>query len=75
MPASNDKKEMGSRDFVSLSGTIIGKEKSIIVRLVLFIIKDLAKSIVSAGKSWQLMRFVSNFLVSTKNVNYGLCPY
>lgn len=83
VPASNDKKEMGRRDLVSLSGTIKGKEQSIRDRPACpFFIKDLAKSIVSAGKSLQLMRHVPNSLAvrskgsdyeigNTKHFNYG----
>ncbi|XP_045823058.1 gamma-tubulin complex component 5 [Trifolium pratense] len=86
MPASNKKKEMGMRDSISLSSTIQGKEQ--IIRdcpaCPLFI-KDLAKSIVSAGKSLQLMRHVPNSLAvrskrnnfqfeRTQSLNYGLSP-
>ncbi|CAJ1973361.1 unnamed protein product [Sphenostylis stenocarpa] len=85
VPASNDK-EINGRDFISLSGTIKGKEPSIIDRPACpFFIKDLAKSIISAGKSLQLMRHVPNSSVncrkesnydvgSTKCLNYGLYP-
>lgn len=59
MPAPNDKKEMGRRDSVSLSGMVKGKDHSIRNQQACpFFIKDLAKSIVSAGKSLQLMRHV-----------------
>jgi gamma-tubulin complex component 5 len=86
MPASNKKKEMGMRDSISSSSTIQGKEQSIrdCPACPLFI-KDLAKSIVSAGKSLQLMRHVptslavrskrSNFKFErTQSLNYGLSP-
>ncbi|GAU36145.1 hypothetical protein TSUD_316740 [Trifolium subterraneum] len=86
MPASNKKKEMGMRDSISLSSTIQGKEQSIrdCPACPLFI-KDLAKSIVSAGKSLQLMRHVPNSLAvcskrnnfkfeRTQSLNYGLSP-
>ncbi|KAK7283318.1 hypothetical protein RIF29_12752 [Crotalaria pallida] len=81
-PASTDKNEMSSRDSVSLSGTIKGKEQNIRDRPACpFFIKDLTKSIVSAGKSLQLMRHVPNYFScskgsdcesgSTKYFNYG----
>lgn len=86
VPTSNEKKEMGMRESISLSSTVKGKEQSIrdCPACPLFI-KDLAKSIVSAGKSLQLMRHVPNFLAvcskgskfefgSTKSLNYGLSP-
>ncbi|KAF7815458.1 gamma-tubulin complex component 5 [Senna tora] len=57
MPAPNEKKEMGQRDSVPLSGTVKGKEHSIRNHQACpFFIKDIAKSVVSAGKSLQLMR-------------------
>ncbi|MED6222329.1 hypothetical protein PIB30_063301 [Stylosanthes scabra] len=86
LPASNEKKEIRSREFTSLSGTIKGKEQSTIDRPSCpFFIKDLAKSIVSAGKSLQLMRYAPNSLAtcskgsnyeigSTEYFNYGLYP-
>ncbi|KAJ1387927.1 Gamma-tubulin complex component protein [Sesbania bispinosa] len=86
VPASNDKKEMGRRESISLSSTNKGKEQSTRDRPACpFFIKDLAKSIVSAGKSLQLMRHVSNSLAvcskgsnceigSTKYLNHGLYP-
>lgn len=59
MPAPNDKKKMDRRDSVSLSGTVKVKEHSIRnCQACPFFIKDLAKSIVSAGKSLQLMRHI-----------------
>ncbi|XP_068481400.1 uncharacterized protein [Phaseolus vulgaris] len=85
VPASNDK-EMDRRDSISLSGTTKGKEPSIGDRPACpLFINDLAKSIVSAGKSLQLMRYVPNSSVncskesnyevgSTKCFNYGLYP-
>ena len=85
MPASNEKKEMGMRHSISLSSTIKGKDQSVrdCPACPLFI-KDLAKSIVSAGKSLQLMRHApsslaacskgSNKFGSTKSLNYGLPP-
>ncbi|XP_058786231.1 uncharacterized protein LOC131660886 isoform X1 [Vicia villosa] len=82
--ASNAKKETGMRDSISLSSTNKGKGQSIrgCPACPLFI-KELAKSIVSAGKSLQLMRHVPNSLAvcskgssckfgSTKSSNYGL---
>ncbi|KAK7351669.1 hypothetical protein VNO77_11274 [Canavalia gladiata] len=86
VPTSNDKKGMDGKDSIPLSNTIKGKEQSIRDRPACpFFIKDLAKSIVSAGKSLQLMRHVPNSLVvcskgsnsetgSTKYLNYGLYP-
>ncbi|KAK7310875.1 hypothetical protein RJT34_08648 [Clitoria ternatea] len=63
MPASNDGKEMDRRDSISLSSTVKGKEHSVRGRPACpFFIKDLAKSIVSAGKSLQLMRHISSSL-------------
>ncbi|KAL5144553.1 Gamma-tubulin complex component 5 [Glycine soja] len=85
VPASNDK-EMDRRDSISLSSTVKGKEPSIRDRPACpFFIKDLTKSIVSAGKSLQLMRHVpdcsvncskgSNYEIgNTKCLNYGLYP-
>lgn len=85
VPAPNDK-EMGRRDSTSLSSTIKGKELSTKDRPACpFFIKDLTKSIVSAGKSLQLMRHVpdssvncskgSNYeMGSAKCLNYGLYP-
>lgn len=86
MPASNEKKEMGMRDSISLSSTIKGKDQSVrdCPACPLFI-KDLAKSIISAGKSLQLMRHAPSSLAacskgsnvkfgSTKSLNYGLSP-
>jgi len=86
VPASNGK-EMDRRDSISLSSTIKGKEpRSIRDRPACpFFINDLAKSIVSAGKSLQLMRYAPNSSVncskesnyevgSTKNFNDGLYP-
>ncbi|RDX68250.1 Gamma-tubulin complex component 5, partial [Mucuna pruriens] len=85
VPASNDK-EMDRRESISLSSTIKGKEQSIGDRPACpFFIKDLTKSIVSAGKSLQLMRHVPNSSVncskgsnceigSTKCLNYDLYP-
>ncbi|XP_061343178.1 uncharacterized protein LOC133289290 isoform X2 [Gastrolobium bilobum] len=85
VPASNDK-EIGRRDSISLSSTIKGKEKGIRDRSACpFFIKDLAKSIISAGKSLQLMRHVPNSLAvcskgsnceigNTNHLNYGLYP-
>ncbi|XP_028757687.1 uncharacterized protein LOC114716793 isoform X2 [Neltuma alba] len=59
MPTPTDRKEMGRRDSVSLSGTVKGKEHSIRNHQACpYFMKDLAKSIVSAGKSLQLMRHV-----------------
>lgn len=71
VPASHDKKEMGRRDSISLSNTIKGKEQSIRdCPACPFFIKDLAKSIISAGKSLQLMRHVPNSLaVCSKGSN------
>lgn len=59
MPVTCDRKEMGSKDSVPFSGTVKGKEHSIrnLHACPLFM-KYLAKSIVSAGKSLQLMRHV-----------------
>ncbi|KAJ1397426.1 Gamma-tubulin complex component protein [Sesbania bispinosa] len=86
VPASNDKKEMGRRESISLSSTNKGKAQSTRDHPACpFFIKDLAKSIVSAGKSLQLMRHVSNSLAvcskgsnceigSTKYLNHGLYP-
>lgn len=86
VPASNDRKEMGRRESISLSSTIKGKEQSIRDRPACpFFIKDLAKSIVSAGKSLQLMRHIPSSLPvrskgsnceigNTRYVNYGLFP-
>ncbi|KAI5404397.1 hypothetical protein KIW84_051527 [Lathyrus oleraceus] len=86
MSASNEKKETGMRGSISLSSTIKGKGQSIrdCPACPLFI-KELAKSIVSAGKSLQLMRHVPNSLAvcskgssckfgSTKSLNNGLPP-
>lgn len=86
MSASNAKKETGMRGSISLSSTIKGKGQSIrdCPACPLFI-KELAKSIVSAGKSLQLMRHVPNSLAvcskgssckfgSTKSLNNGLSP-
>ncbi|BAT77818.1 uncharacterized protein HKW66_Vig0095610 [Vigna angularis] len=83
---ASDDKEMDRRDSISLSGTIKGKEPSIRDRPACpFFINDLAKSIISAGKSLQLMRYVPNSSVncskesnyeveSAKCLNYGLYP-
>ncbi|XLR28155.1 hypothetical protein S83_056055 [Arachis hypogaea] len=85
LPASNDK-QMRGRESTSLSGTIKGKEQSTIdCPACPFFIKDLAKSIVSAGKSLQLMRYAPNSLAvcskgsnyeigTTKYFNYGVYP-
>ncbi|KAE9609391.1 hypothetical protein Lal_00020252 [Lupinus albus] len=74
VPASNGKKEMHRRGSVSLSGTIKGKEQGLGDRPACpFFIKDLAKSIVSAGKSLQLMRHVPNSLaVCSKGSDYEI---
>ncbi|KAI9113348.1 hypothetical protein K1719_015873 [Acacia pycnantha] len=59
MPAPSDRKEVGRRDSVSLPGAVKGKDHSIRNHQACpFFMKDLAKSIVSAGKSLQLMRHV-----------------
>ncbi|KAI4316746.1 hypothetical protein L6164_024694 [Bauhinia variegata] len=53
-PTSNDKKDMGRSDSIFLSSIAKGKDRQVCP----FFLKDLAKSIVSAGKSLQLMRYV-----------------
>ncbi|XP_027354208.1 gamma-tubulin complex component 5 [Abrus precatorius] len=84
--ASNDKKEMDRRDSIPLSSTTKGKEQNTRGHPACpFFIKDLAKSIVSAGKSLQLMCHVPNSSAacskgsncetgSTKYLNDGLYP-
>ncbi|MBA0600316.1 hypothetical protein Gorai_006506, partial [Gossypium raimondii] len=55
----SDKKETTEKEFVSTSGSVKGKEQNSrdLIVCPLFI-KDIAKSIVSAGKSLQLIRHV-----------------
>uniref|UniRef100_A0A2P2M756 Gamma-tubulin complex component n=3 Tax=Rhizophora mucronata TaxID=61149 RepID=A0A2P2M756_RHIMU len=61
-PSKNNKKEVGERDSVSLSGSmkaLKGKDKNNAELLVCpLFIKDIANSIVAAGKSLQLIRHV-----------------
>ncbi|XP_020218574.1 gamma-tubulin complex component 5 isoform X2 [Cajanus cajan] len=86
VPAS-DNKETDRRGSIPLSSTIKGKEHSNRDHPACpLFIKDLTRSIVSAGKSLQLMRHVPNSAVncgkgsnyeigSTKCLNYGLYPF
>ncbi|XP_057993655.1 uncharacterized protein LOC110635596 isoform X2 [Hevea brasiliensis] len=69
---SNNKKEMGEKDSVSMSISVKGKEQNKKeLQLCPLFIKNLAKSIVSAGKSLQLIRHVPMFysVVSGKSVD------
>ncbi|XP_040998936.1 gamma-tubulin complex component 5-like [Juglans microcarpa x Juglans regia] len=60
VPLTNDKKETGERDSISLSSSIKGKEGSIRdCQACPLFIKDMSKSVLSAGKSLQLIRHVS----------------
>ncbi|KAK7410013.1 hypothetical protein VNO78_00477 [Psophocarpus tetragonolobus] len=73
VPVSNEK-EMDRRDSMTLSNTIKGKEQSFKDHPACpFFIKDLAKSVVSAGKSLQLMCHVPNSSVNcSKGSNYEI---
>lgn len=70
IPLTNSKKEMGERDSISLSASIKGKEQNNkeLQACPLFI-KDIAKSIISAGKSLQLIRhFPPSFSVASGKI-------
>lgn len=59
VPLTNDKKEISERDSISMSSSIKGKEWSIRdCQACPLFIKDISKSILSAGKSLQLVRHV-----------------
>ncbi|KDP33175.1 hypothetical protein JCGZ_13440 [Jatropha curcas] len=71
-PLANNKKELGARDSVSWSISAKGKEQnSKELQACPLFIKNMAKSIVSAGKSLQLIRHVplSFSMVSGKNID------
>ncbi|OAY57168.1 gamma-tubulin complex component 5 isoform X1 [Manihot esculenta] len=68
----NNKKEIGEKDSVSLSMSVKGKEQNNKeLQVCPLFIKNIAKSIVSAGKSLQLIRHVpmSYTVVSGKSVD------
>ncbi|XP_038704303.1 gamma-tubulin complex component 5-like isoform X2 [Tripterygium wilfordii] len=73
MTSTNDKKDMGVRESVSISSTVKGKEQNNRdLQACPVFIKDMAKSIVSAGKSLQLIRHVpvtSSALYSNSSYN------
>ncbi|KAA8519662.1 hypothetical protein F0562_013893 [Nyssa sinensis] len=57
VPLANDKKEMTRGESISLSSSVKGKDRSDIdLQVCPLFIKDIAKAIVSAGKSLQLIR-------------------
>lgn len=59
VPLTNNKKEIGERDPISVSSSVKGKELSIRdCQACPLFIKDISKSILSAGKSLQLIRHV-----------------
>ncbi|KAG7941580.1 hypothetical protein I3843_16G051700 [Carya illinoinensis] len=59
VPLTNDKKETGERDSISLSSSIKGKEGSVRdCQACPLFIKEMSKSVLSAGKSLQLIRHV-----------------
>ncbi|OMP08438.1 Spc97/Spc98 [Corchorus olitorius] len=57
-PATSNKKETAEKEFVSTSSSIKAKEQNDRGLLCPLFIKDMAKSIISAGKSLQLIRHV-----------------
>ncbi|WRX12310.1 Gamma tubulin complex component [Theobroma cacao] len=70
VPGTSNKKETAEKEFVSTSSSMKGKEQNNRDLLVCpLFIKDIAKSIVSAGKSLQLIRHVpmTSTLPSSKN--------
>ncbi|XP_062158934.1 uncharacterized protein LOC133866426 isoform X3 [Alnus glutinosa] len=59
VPLTNDKKEISERDSIAVSSSIKGKERGIRdCQACPLFIKDISKSILSAGKSLQLVRHV-----------------
>ncbi|XP_021296605.1 gamma-tubulin complex component 5-like isoform X2 [Herrania umbratica] len=75
VPWTSNKKETTEKEFVSTSSSMKGKEQNNRDLLVCpLFIKDIAKSIVSAGKSLQLIRHVpmtSTLPTSKKNDKYN----
>ncbi|KAL4340178.1 hypothetical protein GQ457_08G010700 [Hibiscus cannabinus] len=73
-PGMSNKRETVEKEFVSTSGSVKGKEQSNRDPVVCpLFIKDIAKSIVSAGKSLQLIRHVpmTSTVSSCKNNDKG----
>ncbi|GAV69020.1 Spc97_Spc98 domain-containing protein [Cephalotus follicularis] len=69
---TNDRKEMGEKEFISASSSVKGKEHNNgDLQVCPLFIRDIAKSIVSAGKSLQLIRHVPTTLsvVSCRNTD------
>ncbi|KAL6317916.1 hypothetical protein AAG906_030956 [Vitis piasezkii] len=59
LPSTNDKKEMAGRESISTSSSMKGKEQSSKdLKLCPLFVEDIAKPIISAGKSLQLIRHV-----------------
>lgn len=59
LPSTNDKKEMAGRESISTSSSVKGKEQSSKdLKLCPLFVEDIAKPIISAGKSLQLIRHV-----------------
>ncbi|KAL6548858.1 hypothetical protein OROHE_008703 [Orobanche hederae] len=69
LPSVKDKKDMTGRASISFSNTDIGKEENKKdVQFCPFFIKDIAKAIISAGKSFQLIRHAPTRSISSFSV-------